>query len=419
MLRIGCGPFLLACFIAFCLPSTGSTQVLVSQGQSTGESTSDLRFVREPSAPTIAQESFHFRPDGWIIGRVRAGNSDFWGLTPPQAIKDISFFEPEKASMLNGITDQITKGGAYRSQTEAILGSAGFTGTELDAALEAGNVVWSTGMQWANVMQVGLDDAYVFYVAFYSVHEHPNRAENVPVDAAIVLRPGMEPRRAPDRFFAFSAAAEEFRRQAFVTQGDAKIELFARCAQQFLLDAGFNPRGVDGAPGNGARAALADWSSSNDYPMPPFSLEYAFYICQTLTAAPSHFEKVSGGFVNVSSIPFSFGLNGADCASSASLVRSNPIAKHGGLYAHPVSVCRNGVIVTTVIYWSATNAEGTSLTSAIADPQGNSIPSNSGFDADSNSNWSDIGIVVEGKQFVCRIVKPAGGIAPEHKAECG
>lgn len=114
---------------------------------------------------------------------------------------------------------------------------------------------------------------------------------------------------SPDRYFAFSKQAELFRADAEAARGADAARLFARCAQQFLLDAGFDPRGVDGAPGNGARAALQSWSVANDWPVPAFTLQNAGQICLTLTSPQSRYQpddELEGGIYNT----FMFGLHG-------------------------------------------------------------------------------------------------------------
>ena len=70
---------------------------------------------------------------------------------------------------------------------------------------------------------------------------------------------------------------------------------FAHCGQQALLDAGFDPNGVDGAPGAGARRALVEWSMANDITMPAFTRENASQICYVLTASQPYHADLKRG----------------------------------------------------------------------------------------------------------------------------
>lgn len=65
---------------------------------------------------------------------------------------------------------------------------------------------------------------------------------------------------------------------------------FARCAQQALLDAGLDPKGVDGAPGPGARSALAAWAEQQNIIAPEFTLDRAAQTCLLLTAPAPRFD---------------------------------------------------------------------------------------------------------------------------------
>jgi len=168
---------LLSIAIGLLLQGAVTAQVYVSKAQVTGESEATLRFMRGNSAPAIAKETFFFRPDGWIIGRVRQGNSDFWNLTLPQPMDNIEFLEPDLAAELAIMADQIGAGGAYREQTEVLLASAGYQGSDLDAAMADGNVAWNTGMAWANVMQAAIGNTHVLYIAFYT-HVMTDRAQD-------------------------------------------------------------------------------------------------------------------------------------------------------------------------------------------------------------------------------------------------
>jgi len=65
---------------------------------------------------------------------------------------------------------------------------------------------------------------------------------------------------------------------------------YAKCAQQALLDAGFDPNGVDGAPGGGARRALAAWGKANGLNLPSFTRAAASQVCQVLIAPATRYE---------------------------------------------------------------------------------------------------------------------------------
>lgn len=58
-----------------------------------------------------------------------------------------------------------------------------------------------------------------------------------------------------------------------------------RCVQQGLLDAGFDPNGVDGAIGGGTRNAAEEYlgSKGSDVTLPPLSAETATQWCTVLT----------------------------------------------------------------------------------------------------------------------------------------
>ncbi len=252
-------------------PSSVSAQVQIASRDVSGASEADLRFIRAENAPLIASESFQFRPDGWIIGRVREGQTDFWRLSNPQPMENVELLQPELAAKLNRMTEQLGERGEYRAQAEAILSSAGFKGADLDASLAAGSVAWNTNMDWANVLQARLDDTHIFYVAFYTVHDHPNRAENVPVDAAIVLLPGAVSTRKPiepakpvsQRPFQVSQAAIDYARS-----GD-----YARCVQAGL--------GVteDAQIGPGTNRAWQAWLAERKLPETKLTNENAGQAC--------------------------------------------------------------------------------------------------------------------------------------------
>ncbi len=251
------------------------------------ESWANLRFVRDGSAPQIARESFRFRPDGWIEGRIREGNSDFWRLSSPQSADNIQLLEPELWKTLENALRQIGPDGKYRSAIEKILKSANLFGTDLDAALAENATAWNTNMGWANVLQVKLKGTHVFYVAFYAEHCCPDVARNVPVDAAIVPDPSFIP-PSPVPLFVDSQKA----------RSHLSAKKYAHCAQQALLDAGFDPKGVDGAPGPGARKALVAFSDANSITLPDFTRPNAAQICFALTAPqPKLADQGSSGLI--------------------------------------------------------------------------------------------------------------------------
>lgn len=239
-----------------------------------GENWADLQFVRNKNPRSIAREKYFFRQDGWITCRTRQQQIDAgegcWRLSNPQPILDIELLDPELAEFLNGMLAQISDGGASRAAIRAILSGAGLQIDDLDTAIAGDNYAWNTNMGWANILQVRLAASHILYVGFYAEHQGD---EDVAVDAAIVPFPGTESApsaRSPDAL-------------VFLATGE-----YAKCAQQALLDAGFDPRGVDGAPGPGARAALEAWANANGLPMPPFTGDFAAQICHVLTSVRVH-----------------------------------------------------------------------------------------------------------------------------------
>lgn len=64
---------------------------------------------------------------------------------------------------------------------------------------------------------------------------------------------------------------------------------FAKCGQQALVDAGFDPRGVDGKPGTGARSALRKWAKERDVNAPRFDKANASQVCYLLTAPENRY----------------------------------------------------------------------------------------------------------------------------------
>ena len=123
---------------------------------------------------------------------------------------------------------------------------------------------------------------------------------------------------------------------------------------------------------------------------------------------------------DVSSVPFADALGDVDCDPDTPVSRSGVIAEDAGLSAHPVWLCYNDQLLTTFIFWSGTNAEGTTLSAAVTVPNGGYIPfSADGFDETTQSNFFDVGLTLDGTtDITCRFVKPAGGISPENSANC-
>ena len=71
---------------------------------------------------------------------------------------------------------------------------------------------------------------------------------------------------------------------------------YARCAQLASLDAGFDPRGVDGAPGAGARAALVAWAEADGgVQLPSFTRKNAAQICHYMKAPQQRFDGPLNG----------------------------------------------------------------------------------------------------------------------------
>ena len=185
--------------------------------------------------------------------------------------------DPGRSRFLGEVLKQILPDGEYRPRVERLLADEGFASEDLDDALERNEYVWNTEVQWANVLQVRLGESHIFYIAFYKDHQG---AQNVPVDGAIVPNPSFTPPR-PEPLFVDSSRALAFR----------ETGEYAKCAQQALLDAGFDPNGVDGRPGGGARRALSAWSDANRITTPEFTQETASQVCYLLTS-PTH--RVSG-----------------------------------------------------------------------------------------------------------------------------
>ncbi len=266
-------------------------QVYVSEGQTSGISEADLRFMRGESAPFIAREAFHFRRDGWIIGRIRNGNSEFWGLTVPQSHDNIEFLAPDVANRLLQMTSQIGADGPYRAQIEEILASGGLRGADLDAALEARDVVWNTGMGWANVFQARLNDTYILFVAFYSEHEFPNPATDVPVDAALVALPGAElPVNDEATAQNTYAATEDDRRMEAGSPSPPSIlqrnpQAAMTCVQRLLTVLNLEPGPVDGLLGSQTRMAAERLDRALDAALPTLTEDAAFEWCTSATEA--------------------------------------------------------------------------------------------------------------------------------------
>ena len=53
-----------------------------------------------------------------------------------------------------------------------------------------------------------------------------------------------------------------------------------KCVQQGLLDAGFDPNGVDGAIGNGTKSAITRWGKAEQFNLLTFSLKTAASWCR-------------------------------------------------------------------------------------------------------------------------------------------
>lgn len=267
-----------SCFILFTATLLSLTNPANAQA---GESWADLRYMGDANAPVIAREVYYFSRN-LIACRSRQEqidrNEKCWGLSTPEPFGNIDLFEPEKAETLNQIAAQIGPDGAFRPQAELILQSAGYSGEDLDVAMANNFHAWNTGMDWANVLQVRMEDRHIFYVAFYKEHQG---AKDVPVDAAIVPLPGTT--RPEPRGYTPPSTGPLTAADFYLIDGE-----YAKCAQQALLDAGFDPKGVDGAPGKGARAALEGWSQANGIPLPAFTRDTAPQICHALTAKPAY-----------------------------------------------------------------------------------------------------------------------------------
>ena len=247
----------------------------------TGETWADLRFLRAAGAPVIARERYTISR-AWLFCRIRQSDLDAGKecaqLGQREPMGNIELFEPEKLPFFNGLLDQIGPDGPARQQTLSILESGALTGQDLDAAIADKQLVWNTNSDWATFLQVRVNEDFLYYVAFYDNYEGAN---DVAVDGALIPYPGVtmpEPRGyTPPKTGPLTAA------DFYLADGE-----YAKCAQQALLDAGFDPKGVDGAPGNGARAALEGWSQANGVPLPTFTRDTAPQICHALTAKPAY-----------------------------------------------------------------------------------------------------------------------------------
>jgi hypothetical protein len=81
------------------------------------------------------------------------------------------------------------------------------------------------------------------------------------------------------------------------------------CLQQGLLDAGFDPNGVDGGIGNSTRSAVADWSEANpDADLPVLSNATARAWCSVFTPTSTS-ELISLDFSRGVPTPTTFGTD--------------------------------------------------------------------------------------------------------------
>ena len=242
-----------------------------------------VRYLPGDGSPTIEKSLFEVSSEsGWLICQTRLsrlGNGeDCWGYGRRESIEELKSRDPQHAEKMTKAVKQLAPNGNYRPHLEALLADdAQMSGGDFDRALTNGQFVWHI-WNWADGLQVKIKD-HVLYVAFY--HNHNSR-ENVPVEAVIVGPTGTR-QMEQSASHVNSEAALEFRSQG----------KFAHCAQQALLDAGFDPKGVDGAPGAGARNALERWTQSSKIEMPTFSHDSADQICFALTAPSPQFADVT------------------------------------------------------------------------------------------------------------------------------
>lgn len=69
-----------------------------------------------------------------------------------------------------------------------------------------------------------------------------------------------------------------------------------KCVQQGLLDAGYDPNGVDGAIGNGTKKALANWVKENPNELAPITRSNAAHWCRLFKANVAQSEVAAGTY---------------------------------------------------------------------------------------------------------------------------
>ncbi|NOD92487.1 hypothetical protein GS636_06785 [Ruegeria sp. HKCCD4884] len=255
------------------------------------KNTALFRFQHGPGA--VWDVPFYFRVQNEVVtgfvnqNEINGGRETFFDWQPET---------PEEQAPTQ-LLSSIGEGGKFREHLTVLLNSASLDGSQFDKAVENGKMTWHDG-GWGHLTQTKIND-YIVYVAF-------NKNNNNPTDAAViryVKTPSVE------YLSKASKAALEFRAN----------RKYAHCGQQALLDAGFDPKGVDGAPGKGAQTALGSWAEANSFQLPLFSQETASQVCYALTAP----EVVLDGEYSLGAMPIApgAGWNGwTDSVSSAEAI---------------------------------------------------------------------------------------------------
>ena len=219
------------------------------------------------AAPVFAQsnvslDQFHFGDDGRINCISPRQSNDRNPLPSAITGDNIARYAAELEKLLPKVAD----GGEFRGEVASEMGRFGLDVALLDVAIAERQHAWhNTRME--KIFQAPIDDEHVMYMIF-------NPTTGDLMSKSIVPIPNDNPALA------------------FLADGD-----YARCAQQALLDAGFDPKGVDGAPGRGARSALTGWAAENGLTAPEWTKATSSQVCYLLTAPGSRFSELSEGML--------------------------------------------------------------------------------------------------------------------------